>query len=83
MKKFIRVKLVGRSARTAYVYVPGYQHAPGVSAKTVSLDDIIDGYKGPRVHLDFSKSGELIGIEVMVSVNEKRTPLLKPGARTC
>jgi hypothetical protein len=83
MKKFIRVKLVGRGARTAYVYLPGYQHAPGVSAKTISLDDAIQGYNRPRIHLDFGQAGELIGIEILVSVNEERTPQLRRGVRTC
>lgn len=75
MKKCIRVKLVGREARTAYVFLPGHESLPGEAAKTLSLDNIVEGYKGPRVHLDFNKAGELIGIEVLVSVNEERTPL--------
>jgi len=75
MKKFIRVKLVGRDARTAYVYLPGHQSRPGEVSKTVSLDNIVEGYNGPRVHLDFNKTGELVGVEILVSENEVRTPL--------
>lgn len=75
MEKFIRVKLAGKSARAAYVYLPGHESLPGKVSKTLSLDDLVAGYKGPRVHLDFSKAGELIGIEILVSVNEERTPL--------
>ena len=74
MKEFIRVKLAGKSARSAYVYLPGHQSLPGVVSKTLSLDDLVEAYKGPRVHLDFSNAGELIGIEILVSVNEKRSP---------
>lgn len=74
MERFIRVKLAGKSARAAYVYLPGHESLPGQASKTLSLDYLVEGYKGPRVHLDFSKAGELIGIEILISANENRTP---------
>jgi hypothetical protein len=65
--KKIRVKLVGDDAHTAYIALPGYPERPeGVVSKTLILDAIVPGYKGPRVHLDFDKDGILIGIEVLV-----------------
>ena len=61
----IRVRLVGRDARTAYVSLPGHTHAPGVTSRTVRLASLLD-YTGPMVHLDLDKHGRLIGIEVLV-----------------
>ena len=75
MKKFIRIKLVGEEARTAYAYLPGHRSLAGEVSKTLSLDALVEGYKGPRVHFDFNDAGELIGIEILVSVNEERTPV--------
>jgi len=64
----IRVKLVGRDSHTAYIALPGHpeEMTPGVVSETISLDDIIDGYIGPRVHLDFANDKRLIGIEILV-----------------
>lgn len=52
--------------RTAYVEPPDYDPTPGIVAKTVCLDDVVDNFKGPRVNLDFSRDGVLIGIEILV-----------------
>ncbi len=32
---------------------------------TVSLDDLMADYRGPRVHLDFDGSNQLIGVEIL------------------
>jgi uncharacterized protein YuzE len=61
----IRVQLAGADSHTAYVALPGYRPEFGVVSKTISLDDLFDGYAGPRVHLDFDKDGRLIGIEIL------------------
>jgi hypothetical protein len=65
----IRVKLIGHDSHTAYVALPGYPEKPvlGVVSKTICLDDLVDGLKGPRVNLDFNAEGILIGIEILVS----------------
>lgn len=67
-EKKIRVKLVGDDAHTAYIALPGYREGPefGRVSKTLILDALVPGYKGPRVHLDFNKDGTLIGIELLV-----------------
>jgi hypothetical protein len=64
----IRVSLVGDDARTAYIALPGYPEnvVPGVVSRTLNLTDLVKGYVGPRVHLDFNVEGVLIGIEVLV-----------------
>ena len=67
-EKKIRVKLVGRDAHTAYVYLPGYRDEPAIVTKTFRIDDLIEGYKGPQVHFDFNRDGLLIGIEILVDL---------------
>lgn len=64
-KKKILVKLVGRDAHAAYVSLPGYEHTPGIVAKTLRLDDLVKQYEGPQVRFDFSAQGKLIGIEIL------------------
>ena len=56
------------SADTAYLSLPGHppqDEAPGCVKKTVVLNTLIPGYKGPLVVLDFDTSDTLIGIEVI------------------
>ena len=65
-QKQIRVKLVGSDAHTAYISLPGHTHEPGICYKTVRLEDLVSGYIGPMVNLDFRKDGRLIGFEVVV-----------------
>jgi Protein of unknown function (DUF2283) len=67
-KKKIRVKMKRDDSDTAYIALPGYpdQAQYGIVSKTICLDDVLDGFKGPRVHLDFNKDGLLIGIEILV-----------------
>ncbi len=66
-EKRIRVKLVGHDAHTAYIDLRKRPEPSAIRmvSKTVSLDDVINGYVGPRVHLDFNDIGELIGIEIL------------------
>lgn len=70
-KRKIRVKLHGRDAHTAYIILPGHPEGivPGCIARAVVLDDLLD-YVGPRVHLGLDKDRRLIGIEILVSLNE-------------
>ena len=65
--KKIRIKVSGNESETAYVALPGYPDEPryGSVARTVCLDDIICGFKGPRINLDFDNEGMLIGIEIL------------------
>jgi hypothetical protein len=64
----IRVKMNGEDSDTAYIALPGYPDQPqfGVVSKTISLDDVLDSFRGPRINLDFNKDGVLIGIEILV-----------------
>lgn len=61
----IRVKVSGRRADTAYIALPGHRAEPGEVVKTLRLESIIEDYRGPRVHLDFDRQGQLIGIEIL------------------
>ncbi len=51
----------------AYVELPGHPgtNAVGCVARTVGLDEYVEGYNGPQINLDFDARGELIGIEIL------------------
>ena len=51
----------------AYLSLPDHPGTgiSGVVTKQISLGEIIKGYKGADVHLDFDKDGKLIGIEIL------------------
>nr|WP_294861129.1 DUF2283 domain-containing protein [uncultured Fluviicola sp.] len=51
----------------AYVYLPDHPKKliPGLSKKQISLDSLIDGYKGPCIYFDFNSDNVLIGIEII------------------
>jgi hypothetical protein len=70
--KRIRAKVSGRWGKTAYVALPGHRPQSGIVAETVELDDLIAGYKGPRVRLDFNADRVLIGIEILVFGSDLR-----------
>jgi len=51
----------------AYLTLPNH---PGASAANVvaeqkSMNELIEGYKGPDIYLDFDDNGVLIGIEIL------------------
>ncbi|MEO6522965.1 MAG: DUF2283 domain-containing protein [Mucilaginibacter sp.] len=50
---------------TGYVSLPNHPHTVGCVDNTIQLDQLIEAYKGPSIYLDFNKSGELIGIEIL------------------
>jgi hypothetical protein len=71
----IRVKLIGKDAGTAYIYLPGFPNksTAGCVARNITLDSLMrdysgmPGYKaGPHVHFDFNEDNLLIGIEILV-----------------
>lgn len=37
----------------------------GCVANTIVLEDMVPGYRGPDIHLDFDKDGVLIGLEIL------------------
>lgn len=51
----------------AYLVLPDHPGSgtPGIVSRHESIKDLIDGYKGPDVFLDFDKDGCLIGIEIL------------------
>ena len=66
-KAQIRVRISGTESENAYVTLPGYPVEPqgGVVSRTISLEEVIPGFKGPCVNLDFDRDGLLIGIEII------------------
>lgn len=47
-------------------YHPG-RGTSGCVANTIPLDQILEGYEGPDINLDFDAKGRLIGIEVLAA----------------
>jgi uncharacterized protein YuzE len=68
LEKKIRVKMSSDYSDTAYISLPGDPKQPqyAIVSRTISLDDVLENFKGPRVNLDFNKDGQLIGIEILV-----------------
>jgi hypothetical protein len=51
----------------AYLQLPDHPGTlSGVVKKTIHLGDVVDGYLGPDIHLDFDSNDVLIGIEIVV-----------------
>jgi hypothetical protein len=61
----IHIRIGGEDSETAYVALPGYRSEFGIVKKTITLDELLEDYRGPRVSLDFDKDGILIGIEIL------------------
>ncbi|TWU14016.1 hypothetical protein CA54_28580 [Symmachiella macrocystis] len=57
-------------ARSAYVTLPDNLETPGSVSKTIGLHEIIDDYQGPLVYLDFDGDKRLVGIEILLSVDD-------------
>jgi hypothetical protein len=50
----------------AYVLLPDHPRhtVPRIVKKQIRLSDVVDGYKGPDIYLDFNTNDVLIGIEI-------------------
>jgi len=66
MEKII-LKVSEGDKGVAYLYLPDHPKklVSGLSKKQISLDSLIDGYKGPAVYLDFNSDDVLVGIEIV------------------
>lgn len=42
----------------------------GCIQQMVRLHEVLPGFKGPDLHLDFDAEGELVGIEILESAGE-------------
>lgn len=71
MDRMTRHELVVDSAAgAAYLYLIGHPRRgspenAGCVANTVVLEDLVPGYQGPDINLDFDKDGILIGLEII------------------
>jgi hypothetical protein len=63
--KTIVLKLSANDPELGYVSLPNHPHLPGCVVKQTSLYELIGEYIGPSIFLDFTNSGELIGIEIV------------------
>ncbi|WP_197532442.1 hypothetical protein [Symmachiella macrocystis] len=50
--------------------LPDNLETPGSVSKTIGLHEIIDDYQGPLVYLDFDGDKRLVGIEILLSVDD-------------
>ncbi|WP_224653555.1 DUF2283 domain-containing protein [Pectobacterium versatile] len=52
----------------AYLALPNHpgKGKPGVTAKQVALQSIIENYHGPEIYLDFDSDGNIIGMEFLL-----------------
>ena len=62
----IQLKISADDDEVAYLFLPNHpkQVVPGIVKKQTRLSDLIDGYKGPDIYLDFDEEGKMIGIEI-------------------
>jgi uncharacterized protein YuzE len=70
MDRMKHLKLVtDLSADAAYLYLKQHpdlgRDRAGCVANTVVLEDLIPGYQGPDINLDFDRNGVLIGLEII------------------
>jgi uncharacterized protein YuzE len=62
----IQLKVSSDDDEMAYLFLPDHpkQVVPGIVKKQTRLSDLVDGYKGPDIYLDFDEDGTIIGIEI-------------------
>lgn len=67
MNNKIELHSSGDDPKVAYVSLPEHpgRGQGGIVKKVVQLYEVIDGYKGAQINLDFDKDGVLIGIEIL------------------
>jgi len=66
-KKKLQLRVSEDDDGVAYLQLPDHPGTlSGVVKKTIHLRDVVDGYSGPEIHLDFDGNDVLIGIEIVV-----------------
>lgn len=57
------------AANASYLYLPEHPgvDSSGCVANTIPLHQIVEGYLGPDINLDFDGQGRLIGIEILAA----------------
>ncbi len=57
------------AANASYLYLPDHPvvDPSGCVANTIPLHQIVEGYEGPDINLDFDGQGRLIGIEILAA----------------
>ena len=63
----IVLKISPGDGNVAYLQLPKHPKklVVGIVKKTISLSDLIEGYKGISIYLNFDEDDELIGIEIV------------------
>lgn len=66
LKDSIQLKVSEDDTDVAYVYLPDHPKGIvfGLVKSQIRLQDLIEGYKGPDIYLDFNKEDVLVGIEI-------------------
>jgi hypothetical protein len=68
-KKFISLRTQVGDYHTAYLELVDHPHevVAGCVKKTIRVHNLIEGYKGPGIGIDFDEEGRAIGIEILYS----------------
>lgn len=57
---------VSPTGQAAYLKFPLQNGSERKVAENIRIHDLIEGYSGPDVILDFDRAGQLLGIEVLL-----------------
>ena len=65
--KPIELKVSPNDDEVAYLYLPDHPRNGSTKKveKQIEIRDIIEGYSGPDLYLDFDENGTLIGVEIL------------------
>lgn len=65
--KQISIKISEDDDQVAYVYLPDHpkKDCSGCIMKSININQVINGYRGPDLILDFNDDGVCIGIEIL------------------
>lgn len=65
-RKSIRLRTYDDNYHAAYVELADHPHEPTPCVrKTVRIHNLIDGYDGPGIAIDFDENNRAIGIEIL------------------
>lgn len=67
----MRLRISESDSLVGYLELDAYSGMPGSVKKTVRLRDLIEGYSGADVYLDFDANEVLLGVEILDDDNEQ------------
>lgn len=72
-EKTIQLRTYPGDYHQAYVELADHPHkeVSGCVKKTIRVHNLIDGYDGPGIGIDFDEKGKAIGIEILYSYDDE------------